>query len=65
MAHAYIGGPLSLLKTGDIVEIDVNKRSINMLVDDETLQKRKSNLVQKFDFLETDFGNSAKEPDIF
>lgn len=87
--ESYIGGPLSLLKTGDIVEIDVNKRSINMLVDDETLQKRKSNLVQKkpkagrgwlwmysnhvkqanegcdFDFLETDFGNSAKEPDIF
>ena len=45
--ESYIGGPLSLLKTGDIVEIDVNKRSINMLVDDETLQKRKSNLVQK------------------
>tara|TARA_B100002019_G_scaffold134725_1_gene116000 strand:- start:2124 stop:2606 length:483 start_codon:yes stop_codon:yes gene_type:complete len=87
--ESYIGGPLSLLKTGDIVEIDVNKRSINMLVDDKTLQKRKSNLVQKkpkagrgwlwmysnhvkqanegcdFDFLETDFGNSAKEPDIF
>jgi dihydroxy-acid dehydratase len=87
--ESYIGGPLSLLKTGDIVEIDVNKRSINMIVDDETLQKRKSNLVQKkpkagrgwlwmysnhvkqanegcdFDFLETDFGNSAKEPDIF
>ena len=78
-----------LLKTGDIVEIDVNKRSINMLVDDKTLQKRKLNLVQKkpkagrgwlwmysnhvkqanegcdFDFLETDFGKSAKEPDIF
>ena len=87
--ESYIGGPLSLLKTGDIVEIDVNKRSINMLVDNKTLQKRKSNLVQKkpkagrgwlwmysnhvkqanegcdFDFLETDFGNSAKEPDIF
>ena len=87
--ESYIGGPLSLLKTGDIVEIDVNKRSINMLVDNKTLKNRKSNLVQKkpkagrgwlwmysnhvkqanegcdFDFLETDFGNSAKEPDIF
>ncbi len=87
--ESYIGGPLSLLKTGDIVEINVNKRSINMLVDNETLKKRKLKLVAQkpkagrgwlwmysnhvkqanegcdFDFLESDFGNSAKEPDIF
>ena len=39
--ESYIGGPLSLLKTGDIVEIDVNKRSINMLVDNKTIAKEK------------------------
>ena len=38
--ESYIGGPLSLLKTGDIVEIDVNKRSINMLVDDEIAKEK-------------------------
>ena len=87
--ESYIGGPLSLLETGDIVELDVSQRSINMLVDDDTLSLRKnkinlsepkagrgwlwmySNHVKQanegcdFDFLETDFGKSAKEPDIF
>ena len=39
--ESYVGGPLSLLETGDIIEIDVNLRSINMLVDDKTLLHRK------------------------
>ena len=87
--ESYVGGPLSLLETGDIVEIDVNLRSINMILDEKTLIERKkkvkknkpkagrgwlwmySNHVRQanegcdFDFLETDFGISAKEPDIF
>ncbi len=87
--ESFIGGPLSLLKTGDIIELDVNLRKINMLVDDETLSARKQLIQPKqpkagrgwlwmfsqhvkqandgcdFDFLETDFGKSAKEPDIF
>ena len=87
--ESYVGGPLSLLETGDIIEINVDLRSINMLVDEKTLLHRKkkvkknkpkagrgwlwmySNHVKQanegcdFDFLETDFGISAKEPDIF
>ena len=87
--ESYVGGPLSLLETGDIIEINVDLRSINMLVDEETLLERKkiikkntpkagrgwlwmySNHVRQanegcdFDFLESDFGISAKEPDIF
>ena len=87
--ESYIGGPLSLLETGDIIELDVELRSINMLVDEEILSVRKkdikpiepkagrgwlwmySNHVTQanngcdFDFLETSFGKSAKEPDIF
>ena len=87
--ESYIGGPLSLVETGDIIELDVSQRSINMLVDEDTLSLRKnkiklsepkagrgwlwmySNHVKQanegcdFDFLETDFGKSAKEPDIF
>ena len=39
--ESFIGGPLSLLKNDDIVEIDVNKRAINMLVDEEVLKNRK------------------------
>ena len=87
--ESYVGGPLSLLETGDIIEINVDLRSINMLVGEKTLLKRKkkakknypkagrgwlwmySNHVRQanegcdFDFLESDFGISAKEPDIF
>ncbi len=87
--ESYVGGPLSLLETGDIVEINVELRSINMLVDEKTLLLRKnkikknypkagrgwlwmySNHVRQanegcdFDFLESDFGLSAKEPDIY
>jgi dihydroxy-acid dehydratase len=87
--ESYIGGPLSLLKTGDIIELDVDQRKINMVVDDDILFSRKkllkpsepkagrgwlwmySNHVTQanegcdFDFLETGFGKSAKEPDIF
>jgi dihydroxy-acid dehydratase len=40
--EAYIGGPLSLLKTGDIVDVDVDARTINMQVSDEELAKRKA-----------------------
>jgi dihydroxy-acid dehydratase len=87
--ESFIGGPLSLLKTGDIIELDVNLRKINMLVDDKTLSDRKNMIQPKqpkagrgwlwmfsqhvkqanegcdFDFLETDFGKSAEEPDIY
>ena len=87
--ESFIGGPLSILQNGDLVEIDVNKRSINMLVDKEILKNRKKYLKNKkskagrgwlwmysnhvkqanegcdFDFLETSFGKTAKEPDIF
>lgn len=40
--EAYIGGPLALLRTGDIVEVDVDARTINMQVSDEELAKRKA-----------------------
>ena len=87
--ESFIGGPLSLLKTGDMIELDVNLRKINMLVDDKTLSARKKMIQPKqpkagrgwlwmfskhvkqanegcdFDFLETNFGKSAEEPDIY
>jgi dihydroxy-acid dehydratase len=87
--EAYIGGPLALLRTGDMVRLDVPGRRIDMLVDDEELARRRSEwrapepkagrgynwMYAKhvgqadtgcdFDFLQTSFGRSAKEPDIF
>lgn len=40
--ESYIGGPLALLRTGDIVEVDVDARSINMRVPDEELARRRA-----------------------
>ena len=87
--EAAIGGPLALVQTGDMVRVDVPNRSINMLVDDAELERRRAAWVKPephatrgyvhmflnhieqadkgcdFDYLRTDFGRTAREPDIF
>jgi dihydroxy-acid dehydratase len=40
--ESFIGGPLALLKTGDMVELDIPARSLNMLVPDEELVERRA-----------------------
>lgn len=40
--EAYIGGPLALLRTGDLVSIDIPARTLNMLVDGEELERRRA-----------------------
>ena len=40
--ESYIGGPLALLRTGDIVSLDVEARSIRMEVSDEELARRRA-----------------------
>ncbi len=40
--EAYIGGPLALLRTGDIVTLDVAARSISMDVSDDELARRRA-----------------------
>ncbi|TNC11310.1 dihydroxy-acid dehydratase [Methylobacterium terricola] len=40
--ESFIGGPLALLRTGDIVSIDVEARSIRMEVSDEELESRRA-----------------------
>ena len=87
--ESFIGGPLALLKSGDIVRLDLPQRRLDMLVSDEEIACRRaawqapppryergygyifSKHVSQadqgcdFDFLQTDFGRSAGEPDIF
>lgn len=87
--ESFVGGPLALLKTGDIVRLDLPQRRLNMLVSEEEIAQRRSawqapapryergygylfskHVTQAdqgcdFDFLQTDFGRSAGEPDIF
>jgi dihydroxy-acid dehydratase len=40
--EAYVGGPLALLKTGDIVRMDLPNRRLDMLVDDAELAARRA-----------------------
>jgi dihydroxy-acid dehydratase len=87
--ESFVGGPLALLKTGDIVRLDLPNRSLDMLVPEEELEARRKALTLPeprfergygymfskhvtqadegcdFDFLQSDFGKTAGEPDIF
>jgi len=40
--ESYIGGPLALVQTGDMISLDVDKRTINMNVSDEELARRRT-----------------------
>ena len=40
--EAAVGGPIALVKEGDIIEIDIPANTINLLVSDEELAKRKA-----------------------
>ncbi len=40
--ESYIGGPLALVRTGDMISLDVDKRTINMNVSDEELAQRRA-----------------------
>jgi dihydroxy-acid dehydratase len=40
--ESFVGGPLALLKTGDIVRLDIPGRSLNMLVDEAELERRRA-----------------------
>jgi dihydroxy-acid dehydratase len=39
--ESYLGGPLALVQTGDEIELDVEKRSLQLLVDDQEMARRK------------------------
>ncbi|WP_075221902.1 L-arabinonate dehydratase [Acuticoccus yangtzensis] len=40
--ESFVGGPLALLQNGDIIDLDVPNRSLNMRVSDEELARRKA-----------------------
>lgn len=44
--EAAIGGPLALVEDGDIIEIDINKRTLTLNVDDVTLAERRKIFIQ-------------------
>jgi dihydroxy-acid dehydratase len=40
--ESFVGGPLGLVKTGDLIELDVAKRELNLKVPADEMQRRKS-----------------------
>jgi dihydroxy-acid dehydratase len=40
--ESFVGGPLALLKEGDVIELDVAQRQLNMRVSDEELSRRRA-----------------------
>jgi dihydroxy-acid dehydratase len=40
--EAYIGGPLALVRTGDLISINIEQRSIHLAVSDEELAQRRA-----------------------
>jgi dihydroxy-acid dehydratase len=40
--EAFVGGPLALVHEGDRIRIDADARSLELLVDEETLAMRRS-----------------------
>ena len=44
--EAHVGGPIALIEDGDIVTIDIDAKSIDVDVDDETMASRREKWVQ-------------------
>jgi dihydroxy-acid dehydratase len=40
--ESFVGGPLALVQSGDLIELDVPRRKLNMLVPEEELTRRKA-----------------------
>lgn len=40
--EAAVGGPLSLVRHGDLIELSVDKRALNLLVDEAELERRRA-----------------------
>jgi dihydroxy-acid dehydratase len=40
--ESYVGGPLALVRNGDLIELDVDKRALNLRVPQDELQRRRS-----------------------
>jgi dihydroxy-acid dehydratase len=40
--ESYVGGPLALVRNGDLIELDVERRVLNLKVSDDEMKKRKA-----------------------
>ncbi len=54
--ESFIGGPFALVQTGDLIELDVPRRKLNVLVPDDELARRKAAWVQPAPRFERGYG---------
>jgi dihydroxy-acid dehydratase len=54
--ESYIGGPLALVRDGDLIELDVPNRKLNLLVGEEEMAKRRAEWVKPQRRYERGFG---------
>ena len=54
--ESYVGGPLALLRTGDVITVDVPARTIRMEVSDEELARRRAEWVAPEPLFERGYG---------
>jgi dihydroxy-acid dehydratase len=54
--ESFIGGPLALVQDGDLIELDVAARKLEMRVSDEELSRRRSNWKQPSPHYQRGFG---------
>ena len=40
--ESFVGGPLAFVRNGDLIELDVDKRALNLKISPEEMQKRKA-----------------------
>ena len=59
--ESWVGGPLALVKTGDIVELDVAGRKLSLKVSDEELAERRKQWKPKPGKFERGFGKLFSE----
>ena len=54
--ESYVGGPFALVQTGDLIELDVPARKLNVLISDAELEKRRLNWVAPAPKFERGYG---------
>ena len=54
--EAFIGGPLALIKTGDIIEVDIPNRKLDVNISEDQMQQRRKNWVEPKPRFERGYG---------
>ncbi|HEX3382452.1 MAG TPA: dihydroxy-acid dehydratase, partial [Paraburkholderia sp.] len=54
--EAFVGGPLALVQNGDLIELDVPRRKLSLLVSDEELARREAAWVKPAPRFERGYG---------